>query len=121
MKYFAKLLPVPGGFSRVVKNGQGIPVDYEREVKLYLCTHDIKEGEEFVSGLSKEVWIKGKGMTMHPKDCRVVCEISPQASWVKSGDEFDESKVMFGTFYFNEEEGWSNKYALIKGQCGHFH
>ena len=46
-KYFSKLLPLENGFKRVVKNAQGIPIDYEYEVGMFLCTKDgIKEGDK---------------------------------------------------------------------------
>ena len=45
--YFSKILPLENGYKRVVKNAQGIPIDYEYEVGMFLCTRDgIKSGDE---------------------------------------------------------------------------
>jgi hypothetical protein len=47
-KYFSKLLPLENGFKRVVKNAQGIPIDYKYEMGMFLCTRDgIQAGDKF--------------------------------------------------------------------------
>lgn len=46
----------------------------------------------------------------------VIGEISPEASYVKEGDEFEESSIRYGV----EGDKWSDA-IYIKGPCGHFH
>jgi len=59
MKAIAKYIKVEGGFGRSVKVN-GIPVDYQYEVKLYAVSGD-----------------------------KVLGEISPAAKWIKEGDEIE--------------------------------
>lgn len=109
--YFAKYLPKPGGYSRVVKNAEGIPIDHETEVQLFLCLRDIKE-----------------------LDYKVMGPISPAATWVKEGDEFEENELAvlewggssvrkhINMVDFSElEVGDKYPKIFIKGPCGHLH
>jgi len=62
---------------------------------------------------------------------KVIGEISPEATWIKEGDEFDEKDLSF--MRVDRENGGGWKYTTvedckgfptmveIKGPCGHFH
>jgi len=75
--------------------------------KLYLCTRDLKISKAF----------------------RKVGEISKEALWVKSGDEFSEKEVRKYADVDGEiipwiegaEQGGYKMIVFLKGPCGHFH
>lgn len=115
-KYFAKYLPIEDGFKRVVKNEQGIPVDYEQEVKLFLCSREVKIGQEcYVDGHQhegKKILESEKAIienspstndyfsyftdgtaTVSTNVFRAICPISELAEWIKENDEFDDEEV----------------------------
>lgn len=111
-------------------------IDSLQKVKLFLCSRDIKIGDngyntvtnsfhllneplEHYHGLG-DIWIK------------VIGEISPEATWVKEGDEFDEDEIEEWTIDTNNKlhppHGLSEiqksnlkKIYKVKGPCGHFH
>lgn len=100
--YIAKYLPVKGGYSRIVKNNEGTPVDFEQEVKLFLCSRDIQIGDtayndkfysypdgQLIDTNSK---VMDHGM-MEIDSYKVIGEVSSEAIWVKEGDEFEESEI----------------------------
>lgn len=103
-KYFAKYLPVEGGFKRVVKNDQGIPIDYHQEVKLFLCSRDIQVGDKIWDKIG-EIYIEvnnKKALELYYKYnngnwIKVIGPISPQALWVKEGDKFDENQLAYSS------------------------
>lgn len=107
--YFAKYLPVEGE----IKEGDmywfnGSPTELRKDnndahgmcsckkVKLFLCSRDIQIGD-------KVRWLTGNGewgnsvVTGDPSKLietyKVIGEISPEAIWVKEGDEFDEGDI----------------------------
>lgn len=57
------------------------------------------------------------GLGTNKNTFKVIGEISPNATWVKEGDEFDENEI---GFYWGAGED-SLGYFLIKDPCGHFH
>lgn len=84
--------------------------------KLFLCSRDIQVGDEVLSTLNNKRYIveqvKGFlfriGSTVYDKDnithlyktyFKVIGEISPEAIWVKEGDEFDEDELEPVLFY----------------------
>jgi hypothetical protein len=72
-----------------------------KKVKLFLCSRDIQVGDEVQ--LYKEGFKLGEKVVIKTKDnlnlakmamgFRVIGEISPEAKWVKEGDEFDKDEV----------------------------
>lgn len=55
---------------------------------------------------------------------KIIGEISPEAKWVKEGDEFVEDEIFLSKYGSNwdNKKPLSQKYtAFIKGSCGHFH
>lgn len=75
---------------------------------------------------------------------KVISEVSPEAIWVKDGDEFIDNDIKYGTYrkfdkncsvlecpkdewFLSKEEEYAlnindwHKCILIKGSCGHFH
>lgn len=123
--------------------------------KLSMCSRDIQVGDEYSFEMGKDDWRKGichtEGESKRLKEqgiFKVVGEISPEATWVKEGDEFDEDEVQFKLIYEQDyeddsieivsEEEWLKaklkdklkmfnfitlyeKIIEIKGPCGHFH
>lgn len=132
MKYFSKYLPVEGEIKQgeiiacYGADGEG-PVSYLKytgeelgiqKVKLFLCTNDIqvddktgKEAEEYFIK-NNTSYITGKQNLDIKFDFKVVGEISPQATWVKEGDEFDEEDVKI----WKSAEAYSSK--LISEMLG---
>jgi len=132
--------------------------DQEAKIlKLFLCSRDIKVGDKakwsksdpwgVISeiGGSREngddyIVIKDyeNGQKLNPNDCtfessyKIIGPISPEATWVKEGDEFDENEVrevaivkngngfMFATLPIPQEFITGYCYQL-KGPCGRFH
>lgn len=145
--------------------------EYGKPVKLFLCSRDIQVGdkvlcpmpyqndrlEEFIiverpAGYNLDMLVgifsDGRQMTepayLNQSTFKVIGEISPEATWVKEGDEFDEEEI--GILYnfvgedsddelftidsfWKEAKRWYHgkvpKYInppiAIKGPCGHFH
>lgn len=155
--YFAKYLPVDGE----VKDGdivliQGRFVEsrtgpytkkFTQKYHLFLCTKVIKTGDKvFTPSLEKGVvtgwdedykcWTfstSSHNMAKPGVLFKAIGPISPDAEWVKEGDEFEESEVdLTGTIFYRDKYGlsrhhpWSEvyskeKYHLVKGPCDHFH
>lgn len=155
-KYFAKYLPVEGeigdgdpityigfdgisirhnkrGREALVKNGIHL-----QKMKLFLCSRDTYYGEPPI-GNYIDSKIVGIGTVEATK---IIGEISPEATWVKEGDEFDEDELdpylyclkhPDESFYFdefNQTLEWIKlnpnpiKYKVvvkILGPCKHFH
>jgi hypothetical protein len=117
-KYFAKYLPVEGEPKEgdmVIYKEVGWTENYEEalkaavygdpipiKVKLFLCSRDIQVGDEVhIPYPSGEVRIKPTeasiiaigNVAAKNNGYKVVGEISPEATWVKEGDEFNEEEV----------------------------
>ena len=133
-----------------------------KKVKLFLCSRDIQVGDniwawdssgndnnlvdDFGIVLSLEyggVKVKPKNRTQeyirYSKEevVKVVGEISPDATWFKEGDEFNEEEVQRNHICYDNSFGSGDSYCfhcgcstrclsedynyLIKGPCGHFH
>lgn len=116
-----------------------LSVDYREDCelhKLFLCSRDIKmedtvswlvDGKVKSDVLSTQEWID----FAKESDCfKIIGEISPDATWVKEGDKFDENEVqIMGGNQWGELHDLGlykksdnvNVVCLIKGPCGHFH
>lgn len=120
-KYFAKHLPKLVGFFRVIKSN-GIFINYEKEVQLFLCSRDIQEGDNYQ-------WQDGDGNIGHgikitivsPDAYKVIGPISPEATWVKEGDEFEEDRIKRFDLEALKRKVNLERGIRIKGPCGHFH
>jgi len=146
-KYFVKYLPVEGeikkgdklfdppmhrmGVMEALTDNEGIRIKAKggTKVKLFLCSRDI----DWTKCTTLETHIPFKQKDENDLPFQVIGEISPEATWVKEGDEFDESSVsevwqgtdnVVGTdagpddYYKNlNHPSWFK----IKGPCGHFH
>lgn len=133
------------------------------KVKLFLCSRDIKVGDKAatihdprmywdvladgdtvstvttyrgywrvnldyaVIGMDAQ-WIRKEDVF------KIIGEISPEATWVKEGDEFDDKEVMFyvpSKFGFAAQFGYNlikefnlppaEIFCKLEGPCGHFH
>jgi len=110
-KYYAKYLPVPNGYRRIVKV-KGIPVDVETEVKLYLLKNDVPKAGNIV--LYKEDNYQSVVVELVNNSCRdVIIEKMPKdreggtldyrelviivgeilTTGVKEFEEFDEEEI----------------------------
>jgi hypothetical protein len=162
MKYFAKYLPVEGE----IKKEENCPYCGEKcfegegcdewqaggfNKKLFLCSRDIQRNDT-VYVTTKDYHNRAPLLvqehaieTLKEKGAfQVIGEISPDATWVKEGDEFDEDEVQrqiyndsgvdFPWENYDEDSGvWDENYwnseevseefkrVQIKGPCGHFH
>lgn len=114
----------------------------DKKVKLFLCSRDIQVGDRFYS-ISRNIYdivsnehhiklleIQSGGWV------KPIGEISPEATWVTEGMEFDEDDLRWihtGSIY-NPHPGMFIKFdpnpsfqlpqyyrVAIKGPCGHFH
>jgi len=65
-QYFTKYLPVEGGFKRVVKSN-GVPVDYEEEVKLFLCSNEIQVGDTVAHKDGRKIKVSGFNQVKNTK------------------------------------------------------
>jgi hypothetical protein len=116
-KYFAKYLPVEGeikegdivdvavysnpivqGFSierRPYKNGDRLADN--KKYKLFICSRDVQVGDKVYyndSRVTPHIWSNRNELS--DKDLnpyKVIGEKSPDAIWVKEGDEFDEEDL----------------------------
>ena len=134
-KYFTKYLPVEGEIKEGDKYscphkghgidlGNGIPhkpktiiCTYPHsgytckdcyKIKFFLCSRDIEPGDQVYSdfdngylGIAKK---KSEGFNF-----KMIGEISPEATWVKEGDEFDEGEIKIETGFFET--------IMIKVKC----
>jgi|SRR5581483_5516319 len=151
--YFAKYLPVEGEIKEgdLVANTASSGLEHRwiarwdiknyapttKKVKLFLCSRDIKVGDKVLLGSHQS---PDEAKPLHPDDfergkhlgCyKVLGEISPEATWVKEGDEFEGSEVQQCYFYktrygYSKEHPWTENHERvtlfeIKGPCGHFH
>lgn len=113
----------------------------KKKVKLFLCSRDIQVGDK-VTVLQfngdpnwKAIFVSSEegNHTLKFLDedrnfgCasdgyfKVIGEISPEATWVKEGDEFEEDEIA-GLVALSAYDFDSNKLGyMIKGPCGHFH
>lgn len=136
------------GYSR------SINLRLSKKVKLFLCSRDIQVGDEFITtdALTKPLDTKSictginNDLEILDKDCedrgwnilrvgKVIGEISPDATWVKEGDEFEEdgwglrmrAGLKSGSIEVDKKhlnrfrEKGIVSYCSIKGPCGHFH
>lgn len=119
--------------------GEEIPKELKK-VKLFLCSRGITKGDkirgEYPSTLGFDVeclrnddksssvphWVvRGQDNNEYfyakQDSFKVIGEISPDAAWVKEGDEFEFLK---DCWISNSEIGRLDTYK-IKGSCGHYH
>lgn len=128
-----------------VSDGKTAKNDWNKKVKLFLCSRDIQAGDTFFDNVGRkwenaeECYAKvareanEKNFEYGKGSYKIIGEISPNAIWVKEGDEFDEEEInkmadLSSTFHDNFEpwiEGRENLgykcVVFIKGPCGHFH
>lgn len=159
-KYFAKYLPVEGEIKEVgdvalYPNGFSETASSEtlsdligntacKKAKLFLCSRDIQVGDKFIFDddllagpfevISKETKISAGQApidSIQGKGFKIIGEISPDATWVKEGDEFDEEDIYMCRAFRTEhgdvwDRPWESDFEVItlfqiKGPCGHFH
>ena len=121
-QYFAKYLPVEDEIGLTTYDSINGELPGSQPVKLFLCSRDIQVGDEYyTSDFQKyktplepdEDFFKGNNDRF-----KVIGEISPNAKWVKEGDEFDENQIL--TKYKSTKAGLSENYILyaeIKCLC----
>lgn len=140
-KYFAKYLPVEGEIKegdwvinpnkplqRAYIQSDPIYLKEYRKAKLFLCSRDIQVGD-LVFALNEEeagnvVDLKDLCYWQSKKSYKIIGEISPEATWVKEGDEFEGEGIDFVSTISDKEyrnKTANNIYFKILGPCGHFH
>ena len=117
--------------------------DEVKKAKLFLCSRDKQVGDKVINPESLEQVdftiadkthfngnYEGCILVENPhgtydseKIYKVVGEISPEATWVKEGDEFDEEEIEWCEVIGFEENEFMPKDRVykIKGPCGYFH
>lgn len=94
------------------------------KVKLFLCSRDVKMGDK--------VKIEGGSFNDYEIDreeqifnghlfYKIIGEISPEATWIKEGDEFDITDVKRIAIGIGNPVGSEYHIYEILGPCGHFH
>lgn len=150
--YFAKYLPVEGEikdgdsylhFTGRLYHGFSENATFknkgDKKVKLFLCSRDIPEQGDLaypIGGGVKTLMYHNVGeQKLGLEFIKVIGEISPEAKWVKEGDEFDEYRDVWyfelngkwkyvgrNTVDWVKERGSEIKLVCkVKGPCGHFH
>lgn len=151
--YFAKYLPVEEeireGDLLLTKKGDvyihykkyitGLPYPVmqivspeDKKVKLFLCSRDITIGDKLYPLEGAEDQKEGAEMTCaqdvvvfkRNRAFKVIGEISPEATWVKEGDEFEGEGIDFVPVVSDEDykvERTGRIFYIVKGPCGHFH
>lgn len=119
-KYFAKYLPIERDIpewmlkqsEQLAREIRGEDVQHERKVQLFLCSRDIQVGDKvtFFDGVNMrdklvvESLHEGGGVLKKPtvtvvaptnQIFKVIAPITPQALWVKEGDEFEEEEIEY--------------------------
>jgi hypothetical protein len=115
-QYFAKYLPVEGE----IKEGDIVIGMDGKKVKLFLCSRNIQVGDK-VLDIRTNTWKEVNnscGVELYkqkPNDIqfKVIGEISPNAKWVKEGDEFEENDWD----YSEEEDDKGEKVIKIGCPC----
>jgi hypothetical protein len=145
--YFAISLPVK---EEITEGNYWLHLN-AKKIKLFLCSRDIKVGDKAYSDVLKdnierivvpsiqEALELGSipTLTVGAEGYKIIGEISPDAKWVKEGDEFDENeiKIVIKSKFSHRESYFDTEYnedserevfkslqlAEIKGPCGHFH
>jgi len=148
---FAKYLPVEGEIKEgeLYQDMDGNIWEHKRDlcftpvgqkVKLFLCSRDIQVGEIFNEGNhtynaictsrdGRGIYSEGKWEEDYhdPADCyKVIGEISPEATWVKEGDEFYEEGIDFTPAVRDEDyDKPANEreifYMILCPTCKSFH
>lgn len=96
-----------------------------KKVKLFLCSKDIQVGDKFFDErfLGEEFEVESE-CHLHKltdgKRFKIIGEISPNATWVKEGDEFDEEDI-FMTYVDDAGTVWKNtEVGALTGYTGEF-
>jgi hypothetical protein len=142
--YFAKLLPIDVNADIKINyplqddywpsrrwNNDGtdyIDMSGREEFKLFLCSKDIQVGDK-VMDEKGQIYHADEGNIHFIGDTiqgyKVIGEISPDATWVKEGDEFTEEELSYkyDGAYLHLTHWMPDvlKIIGIKGPCGHFH
>lgn len=143
--YFAKYLPVGGK----IKDGDyainsagcvyqcllgNAETQKDTKVKLFLCSRaeSTREGQRFFhpNNPSNTMLLPEGGLPLHEPFIGIVGEISPEAIWVKEGDELNEEEIKrFTRLPPNQQARWIEEneklgyptVIKIRGQYGYFH
>ena len=105
-----------------------------QKVKLFLCSRDIQVGDEIMwigngDGVNEKSYgtksVVQEGTTdlgFHPNWVKVIGEVSPEATWVKEGMEFDEEDLLANGVGVNYNNQHGNYIFQIKcPNCLKFH
>ncbi len=136
-KYFCKYLPVEGEIKEgdMVSDGvvvvENLPRRHKRltkaqkqgkdslkKVKLFLCSREVMIGDKVRANdridheyvLTAKHLDKMEEFELEHLLFKVIGEISPDATWVKEGDEFDEDDIE----QVSELYGWNKEYNTDK-------
>lgn len=115
--YFAKYLPVEGEIKQGDKldsvNGE---LPGSLHLRLFLCSRDIQVGNRNIFHIPSSTFnviIANESVLPEKEDpnwIKIIGEISPNAKWVKEGDEFDETQLELSLF---DGQFWLKGYDLV--------
>lgn len=105
--------------------------------KLFICSKDIKFGDEFIVASSNtKVIFTDSYREIQPDDYKIIGRVSPEAVWVKEGDTFSEDEIhmcAMNTVHPHTcvrlKENWHIHYPhlfvlcckILNHSCKHFH
>lgn len=93
----------------------GFPLEDGTKVKLFLCSRDIQVGDLLYNPITNtEAVCRDVEHAIKVGYVKKIGEISPEATWVKEGDEFDESEWKDEN---NDRKNYDELYKLIKCPC----
>lgn len=74
-----------------------------KPIKLFLCSRDIQGGDRVADEKGQNYYVDYGNISVigsKIQGYKVIGEISPDAIWVKEGDEFDENEIQFITLSY---------------------
>ena len=77
-----------------------------KKSKLFLCSRDIQVGDKVIDSTDGKEYEVKEGL-LSPEMVKVIGEISPDATWVKEGDEFDKEQLGMEIWYKYGDTGWA--------------
>jgi len=113
-----------------------------KPVKLFAVTHDIEVGDEIYHKLTQTRCIcleivdrivkDDQGVNKYLREySKVLGELSPNAIWVKEGEEIElqieDGELMYwwfdnnGNSFYRLDKNENNRFIKVLGPCGHYH
>lgn len=136
------------GYFKDKQSGTNHVVSLRNKMQLFLCSRDIKVGDKYHFNVSYSSGERVADQSdidqlhLETNPFKTIGPISPNATWIKEGDDILSKNVHRGTYKMGNKEwmvidaeddakewdeapdidiaGWAKCY-LIEGPCGHYH